>query len=84
MAVEKVKLTVKDKFKVELSGDKEGVREVLSIFFRGAAEMYLDQQSTVGRSREEVLTEMSRRIAIARAHFELGESDGFSCDLSDA
>ena len=84
MAKHTVTMTVRKKFKVKLTGDSEGVHEVLAAFLRGAMEMHVDEQGAAGRSRDEVVDEILNRIHIARVHHKLGESDGFQCDLSDA
>lgn len=83
MKTETVKFTVFGR-KATLKGDRDAVRKVLEAFVRGAAEMHCDDQAALGRTREEVVAEMVKRIRIAGKHFELGESDGFTCDLSDA
>jgi hypothetical protein len=79
-----VTFTIHKTLKATLTGDEKAVQEILAAFVRGAAEIHVDQQNLLGRSREEVVAEMCKRIHIARRHQELGETDGFSCDLSDA
>ena len=84
MKKDKVTFTVKGKHKVELTGDAEAVQLILNAFVRGACEMHMDEQSVLGRSREEVAKVILERIRIADRHYKLGESDGYKCDLSDA
>lgn len=79
-----VAFTIHKTFKAKLTGDAKAVRAVLDMFVRGATEKYIEEQNIVGRSREEILEEMHRRIRIAQRHQELGETDGFNCDLGDA
>lgn len=81
---ETVTITVRKRHRVKLVGNGKAMNEVLALFVRGAAEVYIEEQIQLGRTREEVTSSMSDRIRIAERHYKLGESDGYKCDLSDA
>lgn len=68
---------------LKISGTKKATKMLTELLVRGAAEMHIDEQKKLGRSREEIVQAMVDRIRISEQHYKLGETDGFKCDLTD-
>lgn len=81
---ETITLTFRNTRPLKIAGSKRAISELVKIVTRGAAEMYIDDQTKLGRTREAIVQAMVDRIRISEQHYKLGETDGLNCDLRDA